>query len=361
MNIDKIILRWVQILFLEPFRISNGSVAVKDSIVVEAQAGQFTGFGEASPMAGSFYSAETPESTWEALVQRLVPAVVGAPFAVALPDDDPSEPFARAGLEGALWDLACRRSGEPLWRMLGSELRPVPSGVAIGIFDTIDELLDRVDRYRTAGYRRVKIKIQPGWDIEPVRAVRERFGSIDLMVDANAAYTAKDFAIFEELDRFGLMMYEQPLGREALESMAELQQRVRTPVCADESAESMTALERIIRLGAARIINIKIQRVGGIAAAKAIHDRARAAGLDCWLGTMPELGIASAQGLHLATLPGFVYPTDVEASARWYADDLVDPLLDIDSDGMMHLPAGDFAVNRDRLERYTVKRLEFPR
>lgn len=350
---DKVTLHWVQIPFLEPFRISNGSVSVKDSIVVEAGADGATGFGEASPMAGSFYSPETPESTWEALADRLVPRVLEG----AAIDPEEGEPFARAGLDGALRDLECRRTGTPLWRLLGSEPRPVPSGLAIGIFDTIDELLDRVARYRAEGYRRVKIKIQPGWDIEPVRAVREKFGSIDLMVDANAAYTLGDLPVFVELDRFGLMMYEQPLGGKALEEMAELQRQVRTPVCADESAESQGVLEEIIRLGAARIINIKIQRVGGLAAARQMHDRSRAAGLPCWLGTMPELGIASAQGLHLATLPGFTYPTDVESSARWYCDDLVDPPIQIDPSGYLHIPAEGFQVNRERLERYTVKKL----
>ncbi len=360
-RISKIALYWVQIPFLEPFRISNGAVAVKDSLIVEVQAGGVTGFGEASPMAGSFYSPETPESSWQALVDRLLPAVLGREFTTQLPDGDPSEPFARAGLEGALWDLACHRAGEPLWRLLGSEARPIPSGVAIGIFDTLDELLERVARYQAEGYRRVKIKIQPGWDVEPVRAVREMYPAIDLMVDANAAYSSTDIAVFRDLDRFDLMMYEQPLAKDAIVAMAELQRTVRTPVCADESAEP-EALEEIIRLGAARILNIKIQRVGGIAAARAMHDRASAAGLGCWLGTMPELGIASAQGLHLATLPGFVYPTDVESSARWYSDDLVDPPLEIDAGGFLSIPAGPgsgFTVSRERLERYTVKRVEF--
>ena len=355
---DKITLHWIQIPLHEPFRISNGAVAVKDSIVVEAQDGTFTGFGEASPMAGAFYSAETPESTWEALEKRLIPPVLDG-AAGELPDD---EPFARAGLDGALWDLKAQKRAEPLWRLLGSEPRPIPSGVAIGIFDTIEELLERVQRFVAAGYRRVKIKIQPGWDLEPVRAVRQRFPKIDLMTDANAAYSIRDLAVFQELDRFGLMMYEQPLAREALEEMAELQRAVRTPVCADESAESLDALERMIQLGSARIINIKVQRVGGLGRARQMHDRARAAGLDCWLGTMPELAIASAQGLHLATLPGFTYPTDVEASERWYIDDLTDPPLTIDPQGYLHLPPGPgtgFAVDRSKLERYAIQKAVF--
>jgi O-succinylbenzoate synthase len=356
---DKITLHWIRIPLHEPFRISNGSIAEKDSIVVEVQDGPWTGFGEASPMAGSFYSSETPQSTWAALEQRLVPWALdggrGEP-----PDD---EPFARAGLDGALHDLECHRTGEPLWARFGSAgPRPIPSGVAIGIFDTIEELLERVGRFTAAGYRRVKIKIQPGWDLEPVRSVRERFPRLNLMVDANAAYTIRDRDLFRELDRFGLMMYEQPLGREALDEMAELQRSVATPVCADESAESLHALERIIALGAARIINIKIQRVGGLDRARRMHDRSQGAGLDCWLGTMPELAIASAQGLHLATLPGFTYPTDVEASERWYVDDLTDPLLEIDAQGYLHLPLGvgsGFAVERSKLERYAIRTAEF--
>ena len=228
--IGQILLHWVQIPFLEPFRISNGSVSVKDSIIVEARAGGFTGFGEASPMSGSFYSPETPESTWQALADTLVPLVLGHSFddpkQLTLPD---GEPFAQAGLDGALWDLVCQRSGAPLWRLLGSQPRLIPSGVAIGIFDTVEELLDRVARFLAAGYRRVKIKIQPGWDIEPVRAVREKFGAVPLMVDANAAYTLRDLDLFRELDRFDLMMYEQPLEREARD------ERFRLGVCPSSS------------------------------------------------------------------------------------------------------------------------------
>jgi O-succinylbenzoate synthase len=358
MRVERVTLHWVQIPFLEPFRISNGSVAVKDSIIVEVEAGEVIGFGEASPMAGSFYSPETPESTWEALASRLAPALIERGEIIWGPGDA----FAAAGLEGAMWDWRSKREGVPLWRMLGSELRPIPSGVAMGIFDTVDELVERVGRYLKEGYRRVKIKIQPGWDIEPVRAVRERFGNIPLMVDANAAYTLKHLDIFRELDGFGLMMFEQPLGREALEDTAELQRAVRTPVCADESAESMKALQRIIQLGAAQIINIKVQRVGGLSPAKNMSLVAHEAGLGCWLGTMPELGIASGQALHVATGPAFVYPTDVESSERWYSDDIVEPPLRIDKEGYLHIPPGPssgFAVNREKLERYTIRKAEF--
>jgi O-succinylbenzoate synthase len=361
-----VILRKVSIPFLEPFRISNGVAAEKDSAVVEIRRGEHSGFGEAGPLPGGAYSPETADSSWQRLEERLIPLWFETEYehpseVGPVLDEVSGEPFARAALEGAVWDLACQEAGKPLWEMLGSTVRPVESGVAIGIHDTIDELLERVGRYLGEGYRRTKIKIQPGWDVEPIRAIRERFGDIPLMVDANTAYRLEHVEIFQELDRFKLMMFEQPLPREALEEMAELQRQVETPVCADESAESQEALETMIELGSARIINIKVQRVGGLTNARAMHDRAKEAGLGVWLGTMPELGVASAQGLHLATLSGFNYPTDVEASQRWYRDDIVAPLIDIDTGGLIHIPEGPgmgYRVDREKLERYTVRQME---
>lgn len=363
----KITLRRVAIPLHEPFRISNGAVSVKESLIVEIERDGRSGFGEAAPMPGSFYSPETPESSWTELEQHLIPVLLGLKWShprevAARLHDASTDAFARAGIEGACWDLYCRETGKPLWEALGSQERPIPSGVAIGLYDTIEELIQRVGRYLAEGYRRVKIKIQPGWDVEPVSAIRDRFGDIPLMTDANAAYTIADAPVFEGLDRFGLMMFEQPLAGGALEDMAELQRRVQTPICADESAESLEAIETIIRLGSARIVNIKVQRVGGLSPALAMYERARLAGMGIWLGTMPELGIASAQGLHLATLPGFNYPTDVESSERWFVDDLLDPPLEIDKDGWLHIPEGPgsgYAVSREKLERYTVQSEEF--
>ncbi|MBI1789707.1 MAG: o-succinylbenzoate synthase [Acidobacteria bacterium] len=351
---SSISLHWVQVPLHEPFRISSGAVAVKIAILVEYRNG-VTGWGEASPMAGAFYSAETPESTWRAL-ERMAPAVL-RDDATDVDRLVEGEPFAKAGLSGALVDREIRARGIPLWQWLGSEPRPVPSGVAIGLYDTVEELLERVERFVAQGYRRVKIKIQPGWDVEPVRRIREKFPHLPLMTDANAAYALRHLDIFRELDRFGLMMFEQPFGRHDLEGMAELARAVRTPVCADESAESMAMLERILALGSASIVNIKIQRVGGIRNAKRMHDRAQQAGLRCWVGTMPELGVASAEAIHLATLPNFVYPTDVESSSRWYSGDIVEPAIAIDGAGFLR--AGAIEVNREKLEKYRMRRADF--
>lgn len=361
-------LHHVRVPLIEPFRISNGAIAEKDAILVELKTeGDIVGWGEASAMSGGFYSQDTPESAWAALSGSLVPAALSAGeidvgcFCELLREHS-GDAFARAGIEGALWEAQARNLGVPLWELFGGQARPVPSGVAIGIYDQVADLLERVERYIAQGYRRVKIKIQPGWDLEPVAAVRERFPTLPLMVDANAAYSIADAAVFRELDAYKLMMIEQPLAREAHAEAGELQRQLRTPLCADESAESLDSLASIIAHDAARIINIKVQRVGGLSEARLMLAGALAAGLECWVGTMPELGVASAQGLHLATLAGFVYPTDIEASSRWYVDDVVEGGIQIDASGHIHLPAGPgsgYRVMREKVERYSVATATF--
>src|SRR5918997_449988 len=346
LRVERVALHRVRVPLGEPFRISNGTVAEKESVLVEVTTDRgVTGWGEASPMSGSFYSDDTPETVWRALAGTLIPLAlaereIDAPRFYERLREVPGEAFAKAGLEGALWDAHARERGVPLCEALGAKARPVPSGLAVGIYDTTDELVERVGRYVACGYRRVKIKIQPGWDVEPVEAVRKSFPEVPLMVDANAAYTLADAEVFRRLDRFGLMMFEQPLARGAHADSAELQKQLKTPVCPDESADSLADIEEIVRLCAARIVNIKIQRVGGLSEARLMLGRLRAAGLGCWLGTMPELGVASAQGLHLAALEGFGYPTDIEASARWFVDDTVEPQITIDRGGFIHPPPG---------------------
>jgi len=368
MRLSSLRLHWIQVPLHEPFRISSGEVAVKDAILVELEADGVVGWGEASPMAGAFYSAETPETTWACLTERLVPRFLAEPELDPRRCSErlaefPGEPFAKAGLEGAVWDLWAQAHAQPLWALLGGQRRPIPSGAAIGLMPTLSDLLDRVQRFLAEGYRRIKIKIEPGHDLELVRAIRDRFGAIPLMVDANAAYCLTDWPVFEELDRFGLMMIEQPLARAALEDHAALQRRLQTPICLDESAESLAAIQAIVRLGSARILNIKVQRMGGLWPARQAHDAAQAAGIPCWLGTMPELGVASAQGLHLATLSNFTFPTDVEASKRWYVDDILVPPLEVSPEGWIHLPDGGgmgYRVDREKVARYRIQFKEFP-
>lgn len=361
--ITSAVLHRVRVPLVEPFRISNGVVAEKDAILIELTTREgIAGWGEASPMSGSFYSSDTPEGSWTTLKDQFVPALLSSGNVDAgrfyeFLRQQPGDQFSRAGIEGALWDTYANTLGMALCELFGVERRAIPSGVAIGICDTTEELIDRVRRYVGEGYQRVKIKIQPGWDVEPVAAVRETFPEVPLMVDANAAYTLDDLQMFRDLDRFKLMMIEQPLAASAIAEAGELQARLETPLCADESAESIASLDQLIKQKAARIINIKVQRVGGLSEALLMLKTARAAGLQCWVGTMPELGIASAQGLQLAMHDGFSFPTDIEASTRWYVDDVIEPPIEIDQRGFIEVPHGPgtgFKVSREKVESYTI-------
>lgn len=366
MKIERISLSHIRIPLIEPFRISNGVVEEKDGIIVGVHAGGIDGYGEASPMAGAFYSSETPESTWDDLCGTIVPRVLrdrpeGVEGVNEILDRIGGNPFARAGVETAFWDLEGQRSGVPLFRLLGGEREEVECGLAVGIYPSIPEMLHVVERYLSQGYRRLKIKIQPGWDVEPLRAVREEFGDIALMVDANCAYRVTDLEHLRRLDDFGLMMVEQPLPKDDLEGHARLQAAIATPVCLDESAKDIPTVERAIALKSCRIVNIKIQRVGGLLAARKIHELCNARGVPVWGGTMPELGIGSAQTVHLSTLPNFLYPTDVQSSLRWFEDDCIEPLLEARG-GKIHIPSGTgncYRLDAKKVSRFLVRSEDF--
>ena len=232
-----------------------------------------------------------------------------------------------------MWDLLGQARHASIAELLGaSDLQidqGVESGLAVGLYPSIVELIKTIENHLEAGYRRVKIKIQPGQDLELVRAVRQHFGDVQLMVDANGAYTAADVDIFRELDQYDLLMFEQPMAADDLDGLAALQAAVTTPVCLDETADSLERTAEAIRRGAGRIVNLKLQRVGGLGPALAIHDLCYQHGVACWVGAMPELGIGQAHGIHLATLPNCKYPTDVEPSARWFVDDYTIPLVEL--------------------------------
>jgi o-succinylbenzoate synthase len=366
-RVERIELTHVRVPLVEPFRISSGAVAEKDGIVVALHSGDLVGVGESSPMGGSFYSSDTPEQSWRELCDTIAPALIGRDF------EDPAEwntaldalpcgNFTKTGVETAFWDLAAKRDGEPLYAVLGGSRTRVESGLAVGLYDDIADMLRTVERYLCDGYHRVKIKIEPGRDVELVRAARKEFGDIPLFVDANGAYSLDDVDIFRKLDDFGLMMFEQPLPGPALEDLAELQRSVHTPICLDESLESPALLRRAIELGSLRIANFKIQRIGGFHRALEMYEICREQALPAWVGTMPELGIGQAQGAALASLPGFVYPTDVEASLRWFRDDIIEPLLEV-CNGAIELPLGaglGYSVDDAKLRNYAVAARTFP-
>jgi O-succinylbenzoate synthase len=363
MRIDRVTLTHVRIPLVEPFRISNGEITEKDGILVFVDADGMTGVGEASPMAGTFYSPETPEGTWDDLKQRIIPAVVSMrPKSLddvcGVLEAIGGNPFARAGVETAFWDIEAQRRGVPLAALLGGTRGRVEAGLTVGIAPAIPQLLRIIEPRLADGYKRLKVKVQPGWDIEPLREIRRQFGAIPLMVDANCAYTRDHFEHLRRFDEFGMIMIEQPLPKDDLEGHAELQGMIATPVCLDESAEDPAAVHHALEMGACRIINIKIQRVGGLRNAVRIHDLCAAAGIPVWAGTMPELGIGSAQTVHLATLSNFRYPTDVQASRRWFVDDIIAPLIEVHG-GEIQLPMATgnaYQVATKVVTRYTVRK-----
>ncbi len=357
----------VAIPLVEPFRISSGEVRVKEALLLRLSEADFTGWGESSAMSGSFYSAETPDTCQRELIEVLLPALLGRRFE-SLFDLDArlaeltSNRFARVAVETAAWDLVAVRRMRPLHELLGLPSLPkIPCGLAIGLYQTEAELLAAIHRYWSNDYQRLKIKIRRGQDVSLVKAVRKEFGKLPLFVDANADYAREDFAVFEQLDDFGLMMFEQPLAKDDLEGAAQLQRRVRTPVCLDEGIETVADAGRAIELGACKIVNIKLQRVGGFLEALRIMQTCARHQIALWMGTMPELGVGSAQALALTGHPGVAFPTDVEPSRRWYVDDVVEPALALHPGGLL-LPDGPgmgFKVDETIIRRSAVNRWSF--
>lgn len=356
----------VSIPMLEPFRISSGEVSCKDAIVIRLSDGRCFGWGESSAMPGAFYSAETPDTCERELIHQILPQLVGRSFPTMAAFESElaaltSSRFVRVALETAAWELLARQAGVSLREFLGIPDRPVASGLAVGLYATTEELHSALERYRPRDYRRLKIKIKRGYDLRLVRAVREWYGPIPLFVDANADYSVDDMDLFRELDRYDLMMFEQPFAREDFGGLAVLQKAVSTPVCLDESVETAADALRAAQLGACRIVNIKLQRVGGYLEAFRIAECCMENNIALWLGTMPELGIGSAQALMFAAHPGCVYPTDVEPSTRWYQDDILEPHLELD-DGNLSSPSGpglQFTVDEAKLERYALRHWRF--
>ncbi|MBX6313894.1 MAG: o-succinylbenzoate synthase [Isosphaeraceae bacterium] len=372
--IERISLHHLQIPFKEPFRIAGGEVAIKDAILIAVEtADGVVGVGECAPMAAGFgYWSDSPERCWADLTERIAPSLLGCSFA----DSDGIAAIARtwtgcsrfavAGGETACWDLLGQTARASIAELLGaSDARfetGVESGLSVGLYPTIVDLLRTIERHLGEGYKRLKLQIRPGWDVDLVHAVRQHFGEeLPLMVDCSGAYTRDDLDVFRKLDEYELLMFEQPMAPDDLDGMAALQEAVLTPVCLDESAGDLDRAEEAIRRGACRIVNLKIQHVGGFGPAKALHDLCRERGVACWVGSMPELGIGQAQGIHLAALDNCKYPTDVGPSTRWFVDDYIVPLLQLVAPGVLAVPARPglgFQVDPAKVKRYQVRHAE---
>lgn len=337
-------LRRIGLPLVSPFRTSFGTETEKDALLVRAIGPASEGWGECVAMTEPLYSSEYVDAAADVLRHHLVPRLFAAGDVAADQVADALEPvkghrMAKAALETAILDAELRARGVSMADHLGGVRDAVDSGVSIGIMASVGALLDAVGGYLDAGYRRIKLKIEPGWDIEPVRAVRERFGDdILLQVDANTAYTLADARHLAALDPFGLLLIEQPLPEDDLLGHADLAQLIETPVCLDESIESVRDAVAAIRLGACAIVNVKPGRVGGYLEARRIHDVCVAHGIPVWCGGMLETGIGRAANVALASMPGFTLPGDTSASDRYFARDVTAPF--VLEDGRLRVPTG---------------------
>ncbi len=369
MRLRTIDLHEIRVRLRHPFVTSLGRTEARGVILVRVEDEDGAeGWGECTADENPFYSEEWVDGSWLVLRDYLLPLAAGKSFS------HPSElaglfghirghRMAKAAVENACWHLEAQRRGIPLWKLLGGTRDVIAAGVSIGLQPTIDELLAKVENEIGTGYRRVKIKIKPGSDRALIESVRARFPDLPLMADANSAYTLADTPLFEGLDQFGLMMIEQPLAHDDLFDHATLQRGIATPVCLDESIVKPADAVHAIALGACRIINVKLGRVGGYTSALEIERICREAGVPVWCGGMLESGVGRAHNIALSTLEGFSLPGDVSASARYWEQDIIDPPVTVTSEGLITVPSGPglgFTVDRERIEHLTVRRESEP-
>ncbi len=323
------------------------------------------GLGEVTAMNSPGYSSETVATAWEILERHVVPAIVGQVFCtpaqlLSALDGIRGHHMAIAGIETAFWDLLGRRAEMPLWQLIGGVRTSVPVGASIGIQKSLEATVDSANYHLREGYRRLKFKIKPGWDVEPIRAVRAAFPAADLTVDANSAYRLTDARIFHALDELGLTYIEQPLAHDDLHDHVTLQRVLQTPICLDESIRSPSDARKALVGDAGRVINIKLGRVRGHLAARCIHDVAQAFGIPVWCGGMLELGVGRAHNLHLSTLEGYTLPGDTASASRYWEEDVITTWLDAE-DGVQQVPIGPgIGVNLDRsvIARRTIRSRE---
>ena len=362
-KLEQVVVREIRLPLVHFFETSFGRIHGRRVLLVEVRSAGLSGWGECVADDAPGFSYETVDTAWPVLSRFLVPRMLGVRFGRA--DEFPAwvrsvrgHPMAKAGLESALWDLQAKAAGVPLWKLLGGRRRRIPCGVSIGIQDHPGMLLRKIEEELEAGYQRIKIKIKPGWDLEIVAAVRKRFPRISLMVDANSAYGRADFDHLAELDQFDLLMMEQPLEYDDIFRHAELQSRLRTPICLDESIRHRRDADYAIAVGACRIVNIKMGRVGGHTEAKAVHDLCRDRGVPVWCGGMLETGIGRAHNVALSTLENFSLPGDVSASRRYFHRDTSRPPIEVDADGTI-TPSTDpgigYEIDLEWIDRITLR------
>lgn len=367
MRIDEIVLRHIDMPFRAPFKTSRWVQRSKEAVLVEVRAEGLSGWGECVALSFPDYCYECTASNWLLLKQFLVPAVLGMRFdSVADVNGQiahiTGHNMARAGLECALWDLIGQRDGRSLQHLLGGVGERVSVGVSVGIHDTPAQLLDTVERHLAEGYRRVKVKIRPGHDVEDIALVRREHPDLLLQVDGNSVYRLADAWHLRRLDEYGLLLIEQPLNDDDIIDHARLQPQLRTALCLDESILSLRHARWAKELGSCRVINIKPGRVGGIAEARRIHDFCRERAMPVWMGGMYETGIGRAANVAVASLPGFTLPGDISASDKYFFEDIIEQPFRLNQDSTLSVPQGPglgVAVNHAVLDRVTLQKERF--
>lgn len=364
MRIDRIEIYYVRLPLIYPWKTAYGEDADIHSVLFRMISGDCEGWGETTPFFAPTYSPETASTVFVLNQEVFCPALVGRAFETAEDLLDAlkvfkGNPFAKAGPESAWWDLKARREGRPLHRLLGGERKAVDAGSDFGVQDTLDMLLRKIQGAIDRGFKRTKLKVRPGWDLEMLKVVRSAFPRHTFHIDCNSGYELSDLPFFKAVDRLGLAMIEQPLFHRDLLDHAELQRQLDTPICLDESVTSLRDFEQALRLKACRYLNIKYGRVGGLSVAKALHDRARDAGIPCWVGGMLESGVGAGLNVELASLGNFTYPADLFPSAFFYRQDLTEPELVLNPDctfAVSAVPGTPYRPILERIEKATVRK-----
>lgn len=367
MKIEAITLREIQMPLVHFFETSFGRTYKRRILLITAHCEGIDGWGECVAGEDPFYSSEWIDGAWAAIASYLAPAVIGreidsgrdAPFLMAKVR---AHRMAKAAVENALWDAEARQKQLPLWKLLGGMRSEVPCGVSIGIQDSVEQLLEKIQTELAAGYRRIKVKIKPGWDVNILEKIRSRWANITLSCDANSAYTLDQVEHLRDLDQFNLLMIEQPLWDDDIYYHARLQKELRTAICLDESIVNVRAAAFAVETGACRIINIKVGRVGGFTEAKKIHDVCRTHKIPVWCGGMLESGIGRAHNIALSTLENFQLPGDVSASKRYWKEDIIDPEVQVSGEGMITVSSNagtGYRIKEDLIEKLTVRKETF--
>jgi o-succinylbenzoate synthase len=364
MKIEAITLREIQMPLVHFFETSFGRTYSRRILLVTAHCDGVNGWGECVAGEDPFYSSEWIESAWPTITCHLAPAILGRKIdssreSPALFAKVRAHRMAKAALENALWDAEANQKQQPLWKLLGGTRREIPCGVSIGIQDSVDQLLENIQTELAAGYRRIKVKVKPGWDVNVLERIRSRWADITLSCDANSAYTLDQVEHLRAFDQFNLLMIEQPLWDDEIYYHARLQKELRTAICLDESIVHARAAAFALESGACRIINIKVGRVGGFTEAVKIHDIAHRHNVPVWCGGMLESGIGRAHNIALSTLANFRLPGDVSASKRYWKEDIIEPEVSVSPQGMIAVsaePGTGYRVREDLIEKLTVRK-----